>query len=74
MPDTAPEYGIDPRDPAQAISGEARYLRDLHRTFGNWTLAVAAYKAGPGAVQKYGGVPPYPETQDYVRRVLGGVN
>lgn len=71
MPGTARGLGVDPMNPAQAIDGAARMLsRDL-RKFGSTSLALAAYNAGAGAVQRYGGIPPYPETQQYVRRVLG---
>jgi hypothetical protein len=70
MPGTAQQLGIDPRDPVQSIQGAANYLRTLLEQFnGNVTLAVAAYNAGPGAVAKYGGIPPYSETQDYVVHV-----
>jgi len=72
MPATAAGLGVtDPTDPAQAIDGGARYLRQqLDRFGGDMTKALAAYNAGPGAVQKYQGVPPYAETQAYVRAVL----
>lgn len=71
MPGTARSYGIDPWDPAQAVDGAARYLADsLNRFGGSVEKAVAAYNAGPGAVQRHGGVPPYRETQNYVRLVL----
>lgn len=72
MPATARGLGVtDPLDATQSINGGASYLASLLRRFGgNTTLAVAAYNAGPGAVLKYGGVPPYPETQHYVRNVL----
>jgi cell wall-associated NlpC family hydrolase len=70
MPGTARGLGIDPRDPAQAVDGAARLLADGLRSYdGSIPLALAAYNAGPGAVSKYGGIPPYPETQAYVRRV-----
>jgi soluble lytic murein transglycosylase-like protein len=70
MPGTARGLGIDPRDPAQAVDGAARLLADGLRSYdGSVPLALAAYNAGPGAVSKYGGIPPYPETQAYVRRV-----
>jgi soluble lytic murein transglycosylase-like protein len=60
----------DPFDPAANIDGGARHLSDLLRAFdGDATLAAAAYNAGAGAVEKYGGVPPYEETREYVRRV-----
>lgn len=70
MPGTARGLGVDPRDPAQAVDGAARLLAQHLRTFGSVPLALAAYNAGPGAVQRYGGVPPYAETQAYVRRVM----
>jgi soluble lytic murein transglycosylase-like protein len=72
MPGTAEYLGVDPRDPAQNLKGGARYLREQFDTFGDWRLALAAYNAGPGAVRKYGGVPPYQETQNYVRSITGG--
>jgi soluble lytic murein transglycosylase-like protein len=72
MPGTAATLGVDPSDPAQAIDGGAKYLKQQLDRFGNDpSKALAAYNAGPGAVAKYGGVPPYAETQDYVQKVLG---
>ncbi len=70
MPGTAAELGVDPFDPASAASGAARYLRTNFDRFGSVELALAAYNAGPGAVQKHNGIPPYPETQNYVRKVM----
>lgn len=70
MPSTARGLGVDPLDPSSAIDGAARYLSSLSRQFGSTELALAAYNAGPGTVSRYGGVPPYPETQNYVRAVL----
>lgn len=71
MPETAASLGVsDPYDPAQNVRGGTRYLRALLDRFGDVELAVAAYNAGPGAVERYGGVPPYPETQNYVRNVM----
>ncbi len=72
MPETAKSLGVsNPFDPVQNIDGGIRYLKHLVEQFGgNITLAVAAYNAGPNAVRRYGGVPPYPETQNFVRRVL----
>ncbi|PZS25849.1 MAG: lytic transglycosylase [Pseudonocardiales bacterium] len=69
MPGTARELGVDPTDPAQAIDGAARLLAGNLRKFGSVPLALAAYNAGAGAVQRYGGIPPYAETQSYVRKV-----
>ena len=72
MPGTAAALGVDPSVPAQAIEGGAKYLRQQLDRFGNDPAkALAAYNAGPGAVQRYGGVPPYAETQNYVRKVMG---
>ena len=71
MPGTARELGVDPTDPIQNMTGGARYLRQQLDAFGSPELALAAYNAGPGAVQKYGGIPPFKETQDYVRKILG---
>ncbi|HVM19820.1 MAG TPA: transglycosylase SLT domain-containing protein [Egibacteraceae bacterium] len=71
MPATARELGIDPMVPSQAIDGAARYLSSNLRRFGSVELAVAAYNAGPGAVARHNGVPPYAETRTYVQRVLG---
>jgi soluble lytic murein transglycosylase-like protein len=73
MPGTAASLGVtDPLDPAQSIEGGARYLRQqLDRFGGDASKALAAYNAGPGAVERFGGVPPYAETQAYVRKVLG---
>jgi soluble lytic murein transglycosylase-like protein len=73
MPGTASSLGVsNPLDPIQSIEGGARYLSQMMSQFGGNTAdALAAYNAGPGAVHKYGGVPPYAETQDYVNKVLG---
>lgn len=73
MPETAVGLGVkDPFDPEQNVMGGSQYLADLLRQFdGNLVSALAAYNAGPGAVQKYGGVPPFEETQTYVQKVIG---
>ncbi|MBP1804240.1 lytic transglycosylase domain-containing protein [Rubellimicrobium aerolatum] len=71
MPDTAKLLGVDPADPEQNLEGGARYLRRQFERFGTWDLALAAYNAGPEAVQQYGGVPPYAETQGYVKAIRG---
>lgn len=72
MPDTASELNIrNPYDPDQNIKGGTMYLRQMIDHFaGKVELAIAAYNAGPGAVEKHGGIPPFAETRDYVRRVL----
>jgi len=72
MPSTASSLGVtDPYDPKQSIDGGARVLRSALDEFGgNTQLALAAYNAGPGAVTRYGGIPPYPETQHYVSQIM----
>lgn len=73
MPDTAKGLGVQNGfDPVQNIRGGAQYLKELlNRFHGNLTDVIAAYNAGPGAVESYHGVPPYPETEKYVASVLG---
>jgi soluble lytic murein transglycosylase-like protein len=71
MPGTAAGLGVEnPYDPTQAVDGAARLLSSLLDRFGSTPLALAAYNAGPGAVLRYGGIPPYPETTNYVRSVM----
>lgn len=74
MPGTAAMLGVNPHDPASNLSGAARYLHGLMQTFGGnphrYDLVFAAYNAGPKAVQRFGGIPPYEETQNYVVKVL----
>ena len=62
---------MNPHDVTQNLEGGARYLRQQFDLFGNWPHALAAYNAGPQAVQRYGGVPPYAETQNYVQVIWG---
>jgi hypothetical protein len=71
MPGTADSMGIDPCKPEQAIPAGAKYLLTQHERFGSWELALAAYNAGPGAVEQHGGIPPFAETQAYVPKVMG---
>jgi soluble lytic murein transglycosylase-like protein len=70
MPSTANSLGVNPFNPAQAIPAAASLLSSYYKQFGSWSLALAAYNAGPAAVQSSGGIPPYPETQAYVAEVL----
>jgi soluble lytic murein transglycosylase-like protein len=72
MPGTARQLGVyNPQDVEQNVVGGTAYLRQQLERFGNNVpLALAAYNAGPGAVMKYGGIPPYRETQDYVRQIM----
>ncbi len=72
MPDTAARLGVDPHDPAENLEGGARYLRAQYDRFRSWRLALAAYNAGPEAVVKHDGIPPFEETQGYVKAILGG--
>ena len=72
MPGTARLLGVNPHDPKQNLEGGARYLSWQYRKFKSWRLALAAYNAGPKAVEKHGGVPPYKETQNYVKVIWGG--
>jgi hypothetical protein len=72
MPGTAASLGVDPYDQEQNLDGGAKYLRQqLDRFGGDYAKALAAYNAGPGAVEKYNGVPPFAETQAYVKAILG---
>ncbi len=73
MPETAQELGVEnPFDPEQNISGGTRYLAQMiERAGGNLAHALAAYNAGPTTVRDYGGIPPYPETRNYIKKILG---
>ena len=71
LPGTAARLGVDASDPEQNLEGGARYLAMMYSRFGSWRLALAANNAGPQAVEKYGGIPPYAETKGYVAAILG---
>ncbi len=70
MPGTATYLGVDPADPIENLDGGARYLLEQMAAFGSLELALAAYNAGPEAVRKYDGVPPYAETQSHIVKVM----
>jgi peptidoglycan DL-endopeptidase CwlO len=74
MPATASGMGVNPLDPASAIDGAARLLKSNLKEFGSLPLALAAYNAGGGSVRKYGGIPPYAETQNYVKKIMTSLN
>jgi len=69
MPATARSWKVDPHIPEQALAVAARQMARYEKQYGSYKLALAAYNAGPGAVRAYGGVPPYDETREYVRRI-----
>ncbi len=71
MPETARLLSVDINNPHQNLDGGARYLRMMYDKFGSWRLALAAYNAGPQAVDKHGGIPPFAETKNYVLVILG---
>jgi len=71
MPETARGLRVDPTDPYENLDGGARYLARQYKQFKSWRLALAAYNAGPDAVKKHGGVPPYKETRNYVKSIWG---
>ncbi|MEE9427707.1 MAG: lytic transglycosylase domain-containing protein [Paracoccaceae bacterium] len=70
MPATARYLRVNAQVPTENLNGGARYLRLMYDRFGSWRLALAAYNAGPEAVEKYKGIPPYTETQNYVQAIL----
>jgi cell wall-associated NlpC family hydrolase len=70
MPSTATSLGVNPFDPSQAIPAAAQLLSAYYNKYGSWPLALAAYNAGPAAVDQYSGIPPYPQTQAYVQTVM----
>ena len=73
MPATAQGLGVsNPYDPVQSLTGGARYLSQQLKRFGSYDKALAAYNSGPGTVERYGGIPPFKETQNYVKNILGG--
>lgn len=75
MPATARGWGVDPTDPNASLTAAAKAMRKYLKSYdGDWRKALAAYNAGVGAVAKYGGVPPYKETQNYIARILNGKN
>jgi soluble lytic murein transglycosylase-like protein len=71
MPETAQHLGVDINDAGENLEGGARYLRMMFDKFGTWELALAAYNAGPGAVEEHKGIPPFAETENYVKAILG---
>ena len=71
MPETAELLGVDISNPEANLDGGARYLRMMYDKFGTWELALAAYNAGPGAVEEHDGIPPFAETEGYVKAILG---
>lgn len=75
MPETARGWGVDPNNPRAALNAAARNMSKYLKSYGgDWRRALAAYNAGPGAVQRFGGVPPYAETQNYIKKILAGGN
>ena len=71
MPETAKHLGVDINDAEENLEGGARYLRMMYDKFGTWELALAAYNAGPAAVEEHDGIPPFAETESYVKAILG---
>ena len=74
MPGTAKSLNVDPYDPQQNLKGGITYLKQMAHKFGDLDQTLAAYNAGPGAVKKYGGVPPFQETQEYIQKIRKLIN
>lgn len=74
MPGTAKSLGVNPYDPVQNIQGGVKFLKQMASRYGSLDKTLAAYNAGPGAVNKYGGVPPYKETQNYIKKIRNLIN
>jgi hypothetical protein len=74
MPDTAKKLKVNPLNPNENIMGGVHYLADLYKKYGSWELALAAYNAGPGNVDKHGGIPHFSETRNYLKSILGQGN
>ena len=72
MPTTAKALNVDASNPIENLVGGLKYLSQQYKRWGDWKLALASYNAGPGAVAKHGGIPPYKETQNYVNRIYRG--
>ncbi len=74
MPETARLLNVDPKNPRENIKGGIQYLKQMAQKFGDLDKTLAAYNAGPGAVEKYKGIPPYKETQEYVKKIRRYLN
>jgi hypothetical protein len=70
-PGTARAWGVDPSDPVASLQAAAQHMAGYVERYGNYPMALAAYNAGPGSVERYGGVPPFAETRNYVSKILG---
>lgn len=74
MPNTAKELGVDPYNPSENLKGGIRYLKNMANRYQDLDKTLAAYNAGPGAVDRHGGVPPFDETKQYIRRIKKTLN